>query len=140
MEQQAPIYAWERLEIYAQTNQLARTIGRILAVMPSRLQVHIHNLIGQTVVMANAIAGGHIDPGPGGEPPSVESRRAWLTIGLLAAGRARGDLTDYGGFAKRSGGDVAAGLDLIDRIEAGFQLSLAELDAEPITRRFAHRA
>lgn len=140
MEPQAPIYAWERLEIYAQTNQLARTIGRILAVMPPRLQVHIHNLIGQTVVMANAIAGGHIDPGPGGELPSVESRRAWLTIGLLAAGRARRDLTDYGGFAKRSGGDIAAGLDLIDRIEAGFRLSLAELDAEPITRRFAHRA
>lgn len=140
MENRALIYEWERLEIYAQTNQLARTIGRILAVMPARLQVHIHNLIGQTVVMANAIAGGHIDPGPGGELPSIESRRAWLTIGLLAAGRARRDLTDYGGLAKRSGRDVAAGLELIDSIEAGFQISLAELDLVPITRRSVHRA
>jgi hypothetical protein len=140
MEKGAKVYEWERLEIYARTNELARVIGRILVLMPPRFHVHVHNLIGQTVVMANAIAGGHADVAPGGKPHSIEERRAWLTIGLVASGQARKRLADVGHLATRSGREVTAGLELIDSIEAGFQISLAELDLTPITRRFVHRA
>lgn len=134
-----PLYSWERLEIYALTNQLARTLGYLLAGLPSRNHVHVHNLIGQTVVMSQAVAGGHQDV-VAGQMVSLEHRRVWLTIGEMAARCARDLLIDLAHTSKRCRREMEDGLALIDAIETEFRSSLSLLELTAPATLQIHRA
>lgn len=128
----APLYSWERLEIYAMTNRLARTLGHLLAGLPSRNHVHVHNLIGQTVVMSQAVAGANQDVAPG-QTVSLEHRRVWLTIGETAARCARDLLIDLAHTTKRCHREMEEALALVNAIETEFRSSssLLELASPP---------
>lgn len=134
-----PLYSWERLEVYALTNQLARALGYLLAALPSRNHVHVHNLIGQTVVMSQAVAGGNQDVAPG-QTVSLEQRRAWLTIGETAAQCARDLLIDLAHTSKRCRREMEDSLALIDAIEKEFRSSLSLLELTAPAAIQMHRA
>ncbi len=138
--QNVAMYHWERLEVYHLANQFARLLGRLLMSLPSRFHIHVHNLIGQAVVMTNAIPGAHRDTEPGAPPIPVEERRAWLMIGLCASGTARDLLDELGRSARHARTDVAAGLKLLEQIELSFQEGLDSLDDPPIHLGPIHRA
>ena len=127
MTKEAAVYSWESLEIYAQTNQFARLLGRLIAALPDRLHVQVHQLIALTITMSNAIAGAHVDVMPGGDPPSSEERFAYLLIGQNAARMATRRLGDLGRDSKRP--EIADGLRLLDLIEAGFRQDMEKADA-----------
>jgi hypothetical protein len=127
------IYSWERLPVYQFTNQLARVVGRLLVSVPPRLHVKIHTLIGQTVIMSNAIPGAHREVVPGDRPVTVEERRAWLIIGFTACGQAGDLLADLGKSWVHVRSDVGEALKLLSKIQSHFHDTLESLDEQPAT-------
>jgi hypothetical protein len=129
MSKEAAVYSWESLEIYGQTNQFARLLGRLIAALPDRLHVQVHQLIALTITMSNAIAGAHVDVLPGGDSPSSEQRFAYLMIGQTAAHTATRLLGELARASKRP--EIAEGLRLLDLIAAGFRQDIEKSDAAP---------
>lgn len=129
------VYEWEKLEVYGWTNKFARVVGRLLADVPSRHRVHVHNLIGQAIVMSNAVAGANKDIAPGEPPLSIEHRRAWLMIGYTAARGAAETLGTIRKVHERSIGNLIDGMELIVKIAEAFATDLELLDGSTRTTK-----
>ena len=125
-----PIYTWEHLPVYAWNNELARVIGRMLAVLPKRSSVHIHNLAAQATLMSNCIAMGHRDLPPG-EVAAAEELRAYRMIGYQATFTVEEILKDISSVTKQCKSDIAQGLSLVDKIRQHFETALGEVDTTP---------
>lgn len=134
------VYDWERLEIYDLTNRFARVVGLLLAQLPSQHHIHVHNLIGQAVVMSNAVAGANATGPPAKPERSVEQRRAWLLIGLCATRQAVELIMDVGKVTDWSAPDLAIGIELLSGIAKGFAADLDDLADTETKQQARHLA
>jgi hypothetical protein len=121
------IYSWELLPVYEWTNEFARVIGRLLAVLPKRHYIFVHNLAGVAHLISNCIACGHRDPEPGEVIP-LEERRAYRTIGHHATFSAMKLLEDLAAVTKLGSADIARGKSLIGQIRHQFEIDVATCD------------
>ena len=126
--QPEPIYAWERRSEYAWNNEFARNIGRLLAMLPKRYHILLHNLAGQATLISNCIAMGNRDPDPGECVPPAELH-AYRFIGwhaTTAVDRILADLSRTTSLGKQ---EVARCKALMEKIRHEFEVGLHELDA-----------
>jgi hypothetical protein len=121
------IYSWEMLPVYEWTNEFARVIGRLLAILPKRHYIFAHNLAGAAHLISNCIACGHRDPAPGEVIP-LEELRAYRTIGHHATFTAMKMLEDLAAVTKLCAADIARGRSLVGRIRQQFEIDLAACD------------
>ncbi|MGQ0562644.1 MAG: hypothetical protein ACT443_12315 [Gemmatimonadota bacterium] len=121
------VYSWEKLPVYAWTNELARVIGRLLASLPGRFHIYVHNLGGQAMLLSNCVALGHREVPPG-ETVSKEELRAYRFIGCHTTSQAMDTLRELSAKTRKSKNDVAHGMSLVGKIRAHFEEAVAELD------------
>jgi hypothetical protein len=119
-----PIYSWETLPVYGWTNEFARVIGRLLAVLPKRHYIFAHNLAGVAHLISNCIACGHRDTAPGEVVP-LEELRAYRTIGHHATFTAMRMLEDLAAVTKLGSADIARGKTLVGQIRHQFEIDVA---------------
>ncbi|HEX6307972.1 MAG TPA: hypothetical protein VFZ69_07280 [Longimicrobiales bacterium] len=111
--------AWERLPEYRATQQLARSIGRILMSLPPRARrITGRALIRAPLLIARGIAGANAELPPG-LGLTREERDEYLRCALDALELLRGLLRMLRGERLGSQPDLLVGLELLERIEQG---------------------
>lgn len=123
--QRDPIYSWEHLPVYAWNNELARVIGKMLATLPKRSHVHIHNLAAQATLIGHCIVMTNREMPPGEVAPAEEVR-AYRMIGLHATFTLEEILKDVSGVTKQCKQEIAQGLSLVGKIRDHFESALGE--------------
>lgn len=113
------VYAWEELPEYRCTQQLGRSIGRILVSLPAHFRRKLgRTLIRGSVLIAQGIAGANAEMPPGDDLSSDE-REAFRSscLGSVEVCRDALDLLR----SQRIGSlpDILVALELLDRIESG---------------------
>lgn len=115
-----PIYDWEKLPVYTSNNELARVIGRMLATLPKRSHVHIHNLAAQATLIGHCIVMTNREMPPGEVAPAEEIR-AYRFIGHHATFTVEEILKDVSSVTKQCKEEIAQGLSLVGRIRNHFE-------------------
>ena len=124
--QPEPIYAWEKRPEYAWNNEFARMIGRLLAMLPERCHIFLHNLAGQATLISNCIAMGNRETAPG-ECVSPAELHAYRFIGWHATTTVERLLDDLSRATLMGQQEVAQGKALMERIRHEFETGLHEL-------------
>lgn len=113
------VYAWERLPEYRSTQQLGRTVGRILMSLPRRLRRPLgRTLIRAPILVARGIAGANAELPPDHDLTWAE-RETFRTGALEALSILRDAFRLLRSERLGSQADVLVALELLERIEQG---------------------
>lgn len=120
------IYAFEMLEVYHVTNQLARVLGGIMVSLPDRKKRVVKRLARAAILLAQGIAGGNAEMPPD-EDLSPAERLRFLELSAGSVTRIRCTLLELRRQRCGNQGLIGAGLELLERIEAGLQENRAHI-------------
>ena len=121
-----PIYAFEKLDVYHAANQLARVVGGLCASLPGKKDRVARKMIRANVVLGMTIAGGNVERAPD-EFMSLEEREEYLRVAQSSVRTIRRIFLDLRRDRLGSGAHISAGLELLERIEAGLDENMAQL-------------
>ena len=121
-----PVYAFEKLNVYHAANQLARVVGGLCASLPGKKDRVARKMIRANVVLGMTIAGGNAERSPD-EFMSLEDRQEFLRVALSSVRDLRRIFLDLRRDRLGSRSHISAGLELLERIEAGLNENVAQL-------------
>ena len=121
-----PVYAFEKLDVYHAANQLARVVGGLCASLPGKKDRVARKMIRANVVLGMTIAGGNAERSPD-EFMSLEDRQEFLRVAQASVRDLRRIFLDLRRDRLGSRSHISAGLELLERIEAGLNENVAQL-------------
>ncbi len=115
------LYRWENYPEYEAAMQYGRCLGRILSSMQRNERKQARKpLVMRAIGMANGIAGAHAEVGSD-QPLPREDREAFRSVGLKAVAATRDCLLDVRRRAAANAADLAAAIELLERVEEGLR-------------------
>ncbi|MEX2284894.1 MAG: hypothetical protein WEE89_20575 [Gemmatimonadota bacterium] len=121
-----PLYAFEKLDVYHATNQLARLVGAICASLPGKKDRVARKMIRSNVILGMTIASGNAER-PDHDLMSLDDRRHYLRMAQSTVRTMRRIFLDLKRDRLGSQSHISAALELLERIDHGLAENLTQL-------------